>query len=255
MIIPEFDYKKQYIDFINLYDEFTIVYSRVSSAQQDIQKQILLAEAYINNQKIDPENVIWLKDDDVSANKLSMEDQLELQQLRMLIKQKKSKTILVYSSDRLARNFYEYVALVKEFYEYGVNVIFTSSKQPPFSSKLAIESLYGIFAQVEGQNISTRRTDTNNQFPSNILGFKRVGKRRDTKYIPDDKIQNELKRFFNSITKVKNADDLFDVFIHYKKLLKNKRFDDLLRYLNNPFYCGHMKTTYGYERLPSQLYR
>lgn len=244
MIIP------QYIDYKNLYDEFIIVYSRVSSAQQDIQKQILLAEAYINNQKIDLEKVIWLKDNDISANKLAMEERPELQQLRMLIKQKKSKTILVYSRDRLARNFYEYVALVKEFYEYGVNVIFTSSKQPPFSNKLAIESLYGIFAQTEGQNISTRRTDTNKQFPSNIFGFKRVGKRRDTKYIPDEKIKNELKSFFLAITEVKSADDLFNIFISYKKLLKNKQFEDLLRYLNNPFYCGHMETLYyGYEKL------
>lgn len=250
MIIPEyFDHKKQYIDYGNLHDDYIIVYSRVSSGGQDIQKQIPLAKAYINNHNIDPEKVIWLKDDDVSANKLSMEYRPELQQLRMLIKQKKSKTILVSSRDRLARNFYEYVALVKEFYEYEVNVIFTSSKQPPFSKKLAIESLYGIFAQVEGQNISTRRTDTNNQFPSNIFGFQRVGKKRDTKFIPNSRIKNELQSFFLAVTEVESADDLFNIFISYKKLFKNKRFDDLLRYLKNPFYCGHIKTAYGYERL------
>lgn len=243
MIIP------QYIDYKKLHDDFLIVYSRVSSAQQDIEKQILLAEAYINTQNIDSEKVIWLKDDDISANKLAMDARPELQQLRMLIKQKKSKTILVYSRDRLARNFYEYVALVKEFYEYGVNVIFTSSKQPPFSKKLAIESLYGIFAQVEGQNISTRRTDTNKQYPSNVFGFKRVGKKRDTKYIPDDKIKNELQSFFLAIAEVKSADDLFNIFISYKKLFKNKRFEDLLRYLNNSFYSGHMETLYGYKKL------
>lgn len=243
MIIP------QYFDINSLYGDFIIVYSRVSTAQQDIEKQINYAEAYINSQNIDNEKVIWLKDNDISANKLAMEARPALQQLRMLIKQKKSKTIIVYSRDRLARNFYEYVALVKEFYEYGINVIFTSSKQPPFSKKLAIESLYGIFAQYEGQNITTRRTDTNKQYPSNIFGFKRIGKKRGVKYIPDDKIQNELKSFFNATIKVKNADDLFGVFINYKKLLKNKGFEDLLRYLKNPFYCGHMETAHGYEPL------
>ena len=243
MIIPE------YFQFKILYDEFVIVYSRVSTAQQDIEKQIHHAESYISSQNIDAEKVFWLKDNDISANKLAMEDRPALQQLRMLIKQNKSKTIVVYSRDRLARNFYEYVALVKEFYEYGVNVIFTSSKQPPFSKKLAIEALYGIFAQYEGQNISARRADTNKQYPSKIFGFERIGKKSETKYIPDEKVLVELKRFFNSTTKVKHAKELFDVFIKYKKLLKNKSFEDLLKYLKNPFYAGYMETSYGYERL------
>jgi site-specific DNA recombinase len=144
----------QYFEPHKIQDDFIAVYSRVSSAQQDIQKQNLLTEAYINNNHIEKEKVIWLKDEDVSANKLAMEDRPNLQKLRFLIQQKKVKTIIDYRRDRLARNFYEYVALVKEFYKYGIKVIFTSTKQPPFSPKLSIESLYGIFSQVEGQNIS-----------------------------------------------------------------------------------------------------
>lgn len=167
----------QYIDSKKLYDEFVIVYSRVSSAQQDIQKQILLAEAYVNNHNYKQESVIWLKDNDVSANKLSMDERPALQELRLLLKQGLIKTIIVYSRDRLARNFYEYVALVKEFYQYDVNVIFTSTKQPPFSKKLSIEALYGIFAQTEGQSISGRRSDTNKQYPSNIFGYKNLVKK------------------------------------------------------------------------------
>ncbi|GAB6891768.1 hypothetical protein JCM14450A_27740 [Geobacillus stearothermophilus] len=58
----------------------------------------------------------------------------------------------------------------------------SSTKQPPFSPKLSIEALYGIFAQVEGQNISGRRKDTMKQFPSSIFGYKRIGKRKDVKY-------------------------------------------------------------------------
>ena len=173
MLIP------QYIDLGKIYEDFVIAYTRVSSAQQDIQKQITYAEAYINNHNIDKEKVIWLKDYDVSANKLKMEERPGLMELRLLIKEKKVKTILVYSRDRLARNFYEYVALVKEFYNYGVNVIFTSQMQPPFSKNLSIEALYGIFAQTEGRSISGRRSDTNKQFPSNIFGFKKIGNKKE----------------------------------------------------------------------------
>src|SRR5690606_27277578 len=109
------------------------------------------------------------------ANKLAIEDRPDLQKLRLLIQQKKVKTVIVYSRDRLARNFYEYVAIVKEFYKYGIKVIFTSTKQPPFSPKLLIEALYGIFAQVESQNISGRKKDTM-KHPSFIFGYKRTEK-------------------------------------------------------------------------------
>lgn len=45
------------------------------------------------------------------------------------------------------------------------------------------------------------------------------------------------------------ADDLFNIIMKYKKILKNKRYEDLLRYLENPFYSGHMRTSYRYEVL------
>jgi site-specific DNA recombinase len=239
----------QYIDAKKLYDEFVIVYSRVSSANQDIQKQILLAEAYVNNHNYEKESVIWLKDNDVSANKLSMDERPALQELRLLLKQGLIKTIIVYSRDRLARNFYEYVALVKEFYQYDVNVIFISTKQPPFSKKLSIEALYGIFAQAEGQSIIGRRGDTNKQYPSKIFGFKKIGKKKDTKYVPDGNVEKDLKAFLLAIKQVENAESLFKILLSYKKILKNKNYDDLLRYLQNPFYAGQMETPYGYEKL------
>ncbi|GER71382.1 hypothetical protein BpJC7_26850 [Weizmannia acidilactici] len=239
----------QYYEPNKYYEDFIAVYSRVSTAQQDIQKQILLAESYIHNNRIDLDKVIWLKDDNVSANKLAIEDRPYLQKLRLLIQQKKVKTVIVYSRDRLARNFYEYVAIVKEFYKYGIKVIFTSTKQPPFSPKLSIESLYGIFAQVEGQNISSRRKDTMKQFPSSIFGYKRIGKRKDVKYIPNPEVVNDLKSFFYKVAEAKEADDLFNILMKYKKILKNKRYEDLLKYLENPFYSAHMQTSYGFEVL------
>ncbi|RSK25691.1 recombinase family protein [Bacillus sp. HMF5848] len=239
----------QYIDAKKLYDEFVIVYSRVSSAQQDIKKQILLAEAYVNNHNYEKESVIWLKDNDISANKLSMDERPALQELRLLLKQGLVKTIIVYSRDRLARNFYEYVALVKEFYQYNVNVIFTSTKQPPFSKKLSIEALYGIFAQAEGQSISGRRSDTNKQYPSNIFGFIKIGKKKNTKYVPDVNVEKDLKAFLHAIKSIETDESLFTFLVSYKKIFKNKKYDDLLRYLQNPFYAAHMETSYGYEKL------
>jgi hypothetical protein len=109
--------------------------------------------------------------------------------------------------------------------------------------------LYGIFAQAEGQSITGRRGDTNKQFPSNIFGYKKVGKKKDTKYVPDEDIQKELKTFLLAINKVEDAESLFTTLLTYKKILKNKKYEDLLRYLQNPFYSGHMETLYGFEKL------
>lgn len=238
-----------YIDKEKIYEDFIAVYSRVSTAQQDIQKQIQTAKAYIHNHKIDEEKVIWLEDDGYSANKLTTKEIPKLQELLMLIKQGKVKTIIVYHRDRLARNFYEYVALVKVFYKHGVKVIFTASNQPPFSKKLAIEALYGMFAQSDGMNISSRRNDTNKQFPSNIFGYQRIGKKKDVKYIPNPKIENSLRSFFYEVMRIKSTEDLFQVIMKYKKVLNNKQYHNLLKYLRNPFYAGHMETIYGFEKL------
>ena len=48
----------QYYEPDKYYEDFIAVYSRVSTAQQDIQKQILLAESYINNNHPDLFTVI-----------------------------------------------------------------------------------------------------------------------------------------------------------------------------------------------------
>lgn len=141
------------------------------------------------------------------------------------------------------------LALVKEFYKYGVRVIFTASNQPPFSKKLSIEALYGMFAQSDGMNISSRRNYTNKQFPSNIFGYQRIGKKKDIRYEPKPEIEHSLKSFFYEVIKVEDADDLFQVLMKYKKVLNNKQYQNLLKYLSNPFYAGHMETIYGFEKL------
>lgn len=239
----------QYIDIAKIFEDFVIVYTRVSSTRQDTQKQVPHAKAYIHNHNIDENKVIWLDDHDISANKLKTEDRAGLMELRLLIKQKKVKKIIVYSRDRLARNFYEYVALVKEFYYYGVEIIFTGQMQPPFSKNLSIEALYGIFAQTEGRSITGRRGDTQKQFPSKIFGYEKIGNKKNTHYAPDNAVQDELKSFLLAMREVNNVDDFFTVLMKYTKVMKRRNYVNLLDHLQNPFYAGHMETLYGYEKL------
>jgi site-specific DNA recombinase len=239
----------QYYDARKILDDAVGAYFRVSSIGQNMNTQIALADAYISNQNIDLNKVTYYKDDNVSANKLTIEKRPALMKLLDDIRLGKIKTVIVYHRDRLARNFYEFVSLIKEFYKYNIKVIYTAEGQPPFSDVLAIESLYGVFAQNEGKNIVRRTSDTRKQFPAQAFGYIRTGVKKDTKYVPDPVLIYDIKSFFNGIVESKTPNDLFQTLMKYKSTLNNKNFPVLLNYLRNPFYAGRIRTPYGYDVL------
>lgn len=74
-------------------------------------------------------------------------------ELIRLIQEGKVKTVIGYKRDRFARNFYEFVDITKIFIKHDVEVIYTASNEPPFRNKLALEAFYGMFGQIEGENI------------------------------------------------------------------------------------------------------
>jgi hypothetical protein len=47
----------------------------------------------------------------------------------------------------------------KIFIKYNVEVIYSSSNEPSFRNKLALEAFYGMFGQMEGENIQTRTNE------------------------------------------------------------------------------------------------
>ena len=234
----------------NLYEEFIYAYTRVSSASQDIDKQINYIKYYLKRNNIPEDKVKFLKDNDISANVLSMEERPGLEELRVAIKQGIVKKLIVYHRDRLARNFYEYVLLVKEFYKYDVEVIFVAENHPPFSKDLFTEAIQGMLAQSNGLTIRSRNHDYMEQYPSTPwLGYKRIGKKSETRYLPDSKKSPQLKQFFQKAAKANTAEGLIELLTEFKALFKNKRFDEILEYLCNPFYCGHIKKDNRYYRL------
>lgn len=237
-----------YIDVKELYKEYLGLYCRVSTGNQDIEKQISLAEIYLTRNSINTDMVLRFIDNNVSANKLSSENRPEFQNLLVEIKKGRIKTVLVQSRDRLARNFYEYVDLVKILYRYNVNLIFTDYSQAPFSKVLSIEALYGIFPQFDGRNIAQRTNLTRLQYPGSIFGFNIIGEKYNKKYIPNPNVETELKSFIFSVINVKCANELLEEFIKYKKLFKDHQ--KLLNCLRNPFYSGHIKIQNEYVVLP-----
>ncbi|MBR8644243.1 recombinase family protein [[Brevibacterium] frigoritolerans] len=75
-----------YIDVKELYQEYIGIYCRVSTGNQDIEKQISLADIYLSRNNINTEMVLRFIDNNVSANKLSSENRPQFQNLLIEIK-------------------------------------------------------------------------------------------------------------------------------------------------------------------------
>ena len=235
-----------YIDMNTLSKEGIAVYCRVSTAGQNIQQQTSLAEAYFSKSNMDTTKVHYFLDNNVSANKLAMEKRPALNKLRLEIRKGKIRTVVVQNRDRLARNFYEYIDLVKEFYKYNIKVIFTDSSQAPFSKTLSTEALYGIFAQSEGRNIANRTGRAALQFPNSIYGFDVIGKRNEKLYVPNFEKRN-VQALFKGVIECDSAEAIIKLIANYKKDFKGDL--KLLACLKNPFYAGHLKMNEQYVQL------
>jgi site-specific DNA recombinase len=232
-------------------------YARVSSAAQSLELQLSAARRYLESQGLtgNEDFVIKLCDHDVSATKLKMKDRPKLMDLLRLIKEGKVKNVIAYKRDRLARNFYEFVDITRTFIKYNVEVVYTASNEPPFRNKLALEAFYGMFGQMEGENIRTRTSDARKQYPSSIYGYKRM--KEDTKedkqvyYVVNEEKRDSIVSLFTDFSKVKDEEEFFQFLMKRRKGLNQP--DKLLRILTNAFYAAHYESKNGLQPLSSYL--
>ena len=224
-------------------------YGRVSSAAQSLELQLSAAKKYLESKGLNGnENfVIELTDHDVSATKLKMKDRLKLMELLRLIQEGKVKKVIVYKRDRLARNFYEFVDITRIFIKYNVEVIYTASNEPPFRNKLALEAFYGMFGQMEGENIRTRISDTRKQYPSSIFGYKRMKEEKQVYYVVNEEKRDSIISLFTDFSKVKDEEEFFHFLMKRRKGLNQP--DKLLRILTNAFYAAHYESKNGLQPL------
>lgn len=186
-------------------------YGRVSSAAQSLELQLSAAKKYLESKGLNGNEdfVIELTDHDVSATKLKMKDRLKLMELLRLIQEGKVKKVIVYKRDRLARNFYEFVDITRIFIKYNVEVIYTASNEPPFRNKLALEAFYGMFGQMEGENIRTRISDVRKQFPTSIFGYKRMKEEKQVYYVVNEEKRESIVSLFTDFSKIKDEEEFF----------------------------------------------
>ncbi len=226
-----------------------VIYMRVSSAAQSLELQETAAKRYLESIDLSgKETIIYLSDHDVSATKLKMDQRPKLVELITLIKEGKIEKLIAYKRDRLARNFYEFVDLTKIFLKYNVEVVYTASNEPPFKNKLALEAFYGMFGQLEGENIRTRTDDARKQYPSRLFGYTRIKEDEQVLYqIIEDK-RDVILSLFEDFSNVQDSEHFINFLMVQRKGLNKP--EKLFRILSNPFYAGHYKTKIGYQILP-----
>lgn len=129
----------------------TAVYARVSSRRQKegdtIQSQVdaLLMYAQKNEYNVN-ENWLFL-DDGISGKNLHRP---ALDELRDMIQMEPVEYVLVYSADRLARNYPHQLILLEEFKKKGVKIIFLNNPQATDTPEAVMLSHFqGIFAEYE----------------------------------------------------------------------------------------------------------
>lgn len=225
--------------------ELTVIYGRVSSAAQSLELQLSAARRYLKSHGLSgKENfVIELTDHDVSATKLKMKDRPKLMELIRLIQEGKVKKVIGYKRDRFARNFYEFVDITRVFIKYNVEVVYTASNEPPFRNKLALEAFYGMFGQMEGENIRTRTSDTRKQYPASIFGYKRMKEDNQVYFVMNEEKRDSIVSLFTEFSKVKDEEQFFNFFMTRHKGLNQP--EKRLRILTNPFYAAHYESKNG----------
>lgn len=224
-------------------------YGRVSSAAQSLELQLSAARRYLESQGLtgNEDFVIELCDHDVSATKLKMKDRPKLMELIRLIQEGNVKNVIAYKRDRLARNFYEFVDITRIFIKYNVEVVYTASNEPPFRNKLALEAFYGMFGQMEGENIRTRTNDARKQYPSSIYGYKRMKEDKQVYYVVNEEKCDSIVSLFSDFSKVKDEEEFFDFLMKSRKGLNQP--DKILRILTNAFYAAHYESKNGLQPL------
>lgn len=214
------------------------LYVRVSTDNQDEKMQLAAAEPILR--EIPPDRLLVFVDHGVSAAKIPMEKRPELQRMLNLIRSGQIGTVIVYERDRLARNPYEYMEIVKLLHSRKVKVIFTAVNARPFDDSLIVEGIAAIAASAEAQAIQRRVSDTVKEYPAQLYGYKRI-KANDgfIHYVKDPERSDAIQRAFEDIASVSSWQEFVDRFEYHRKSLRRTE-PQFLKMLHTPFYTAHV---------------
>lgn len=211
-----------------------LLYARVSTSQQDIEKQVEIGLELAKTHGFDLEEVMIIKDHGISSLQVKLEDRLGMTELLRIIRKREIDTLIVFDRDRLARNMVEYLIIVDQANEYGVNIIFSNTEAEPYSKKLDREADLALYAEMEGNKINQRTAAVRKYYPSAPFGYKKVGNRSATRYVQVEKDIEQIQTMFKEFDSISNKLD----FIEFKKGWEIKKGINCKKILTNPFYAG-----------------
>lgn len=209
------------------------IYTRVSSRGQSVAMQLKLAKNYVASNNLT--NIEFFNDFAVSANKVEIKKRPELKKLLAQVEAGNISIVVVYSRDRLARNFYEYMNIIKLLNKHKVEVVFTAVEQSPYTVDVDSEGMHGIFTQMDGRNIANRSRDARKIRPTQVYGFERVITTKDKVKFIANKDSDFLRRLYESFIKSSDGLEVLKVIENFAAELRSKDYLRIMKYLRNPF--------------------
>ena len=214
----------------------TIAYTRISTSQQDLEKQKHLLLEYAQKNQ-------WLIQEFIEAEASSHKDQKQRKIDILLEKLEQGDRLLVAELSRLGRNMLETLNIINTLTEKGIQIVFvrqpelsTTSHHSKHHSKLLL-AIYSYFAEAEREYISIR---TKQGLAAAKAQGKQLGRPKGSKnkkgraldnYRADLKRYLELKLSITSIMKIINPQLPRPVSYHtYRYFIQN---DDELSQVNN----------------------
>lgn len=217
-------------------EKYHVFFRRVSTAGQDLAMQIQADEPFrgkllANEIKVFNENAI-------SANKLSVKERPEMNEVILLIKQGKVHTLYAFDRTRLYRDSYEAQAFHDLLCKYDVQLVFTSvgngniqATEDPF-----LEGLLNIFSDIEGKNIARRTKEAQRMYPAKKLGYEKI--KQTKQYHKDPSNKELLEDYFSSLLEISTINDLGELLLDFHKKLKRPE-EKLISIACDPFYAGY----------------
>ncbi|WP_096271305.1 recombinase family protein [Paucisalibacillus globulus] len=232
--------------------KLVVVYSRVSSSSQNLREQLDAANNFLKLRNINKDEVLYLKDFNVSATKNDASNRPAYKRLLGLVSEDKVDTIIIYSRDRGTRDFFEASEFIELVNQHGVEVVYTATDEIPYNKNSSIESFYGIFSQQEGKNIKRRTTDATKRYPGQVIGYERIKREMEDGskkvfFLMDNDRSKTIKSLFKEFSQVSTKEDFVNVLIKYGKRLNSH--STVIKILQRPFYTAHCITDFGYDEL------
>ncbi|MFQ3544234.1 recombinase family protein [Halobacillus rhizosphaerae] len=219
------------------FEKLHVFFRRVSTKGQDIATQEAADLSY--RESLNPDEVMIINENAVSANKKSINDRPEMQKIISLIKEDKVDTIYAFDRTRLFRDFYDGMEFTDLVLKHEVKIVFTSvgNGHLPASDNIFMEGLLSLFSDIEGKNIARRSGETRRRYPPQLLGYR--NDKETKKYSKDSDKKEVIEQFFSALTEINTIDELHSLIKTFQKDLKCKSEMSLINMARNPFYAGH----------------